>query len=251
MARRRLDTCLRWAPSAGPRIRSRSRPERQEQCSPQLRPTAPTTSGCGRSMSGTSATSNEFTLRVGCTAPPPPPTALKVQFTASVVTLMWLPPTGSQERQLIEAGSGPGLTNIASLTLPATQAAFTASAPQWSVPMCEPGPRTAAARAHPQVRFSSLWVRACRSPAHRLGLWPMSRAGTSRFPGWRQPAQSPGYLLGPTVVPKGSRSRRIPLGPTTVFAANNAPLGTFYMRVRAVNAAGVGPPTADAMVVVP
>ena len=76
-------------------------------------------------------------------------------------------------------------------------------------------------------------------------------AGRNVSLAWVAPAGPvTGYLLEYGGA-EGLTLSSIPLGPTTVFAANNAPPGTFYVRVRAVNAAGVGPPTLDAVVVVP
>jgi hypothetical protein len=66
---------------------------------------------------GTSSPSNEVTLTVGCTAAPGAPVLSVVQNSGGVVTLAWSGTTGAPTRFFIEAGTGPGLSNLASLDL--------------------------------------------------------------------------------------------------------------------------------------
>ena len=47
-----------------------------------------------------------------------------------------------------------------------------------------------------------------------------------------------------------SNGARVAIGPATSFATGGVGRGTYYVRVRAVNGAGSGPPSADATVVV-
>jgi glucose/arabinose dehydrogenase len=66
---------------------------------------------------GMSAPSNEVVVRVGCGGAPLAPTGLAFQVAAGgVVTLTWTP-TGESTNHVVEAGSGPGLTNIAAFTV--------------------------------------------------------------------------------------------------------------------------------------
>jgi glucose/arabinose dehydrogenase len=66
---------------------------------------------------GLSAPSNEVVVRVGCGGPPLAPTGLSFQVAdGGVVTLTWTP-TGESTNHVVEAGSGPGLTNIASFAV--------------------------------------------------------------------------------------------------------------------------------------
>lgn len=63
---------------------------------------------------GTSAPSDELQVQVGCTAPPTAPAAPTVQISGRTVSLQWAAATGATG-YLLEAGSAPGLSNLASI----------------------------------------------------------------------------------------------------------------------------------------
>jgi hypothetical protein len=81
---------------------------------------------------GLSSPSNEVAIRVGpepCTIPPQAPTNLQSSVAGGVVTLTWTPPTGpGLSGYRLEAGSAPGLANIAVIDLGVTTV-FQAAAP--------------------------------------------------------------------------------------------------------------------------
>jgi hypothetical protein len=83
--------------------------------------------------SGTSAASNESTLIVGAgcaTAPGPPSGLVIVSNSGGTVVLAWTGSSGSPTTYLVEAGSSPGLTNLANIDLGSTAPGITASAPR-------------------------------------------------------------------------------------------------------------------------
>jgi predicted phage tail protein len=198
--------------------------------------------------SGTRAPSNEILLQVGCTAPAPQPTALRVQLTGATVTLTWVPPSGAVERQVIEAGSATGLTNLASVTLPPTQSSFTATAPNGTYFVRARAANSCGTSAPSSEVFFTVGA-GVALPGAPTGLVG-NVTGRDVSLSWMAPtAPVTGYLL-EYGSGAGLTRASIPLGSETVFAANDVPVGTFYLRVRAVNAAGVGPPTADVVLVV-
>jgi uncharacterized protein DUF6252/fibronectin type III domain protein len=73
-----------------------------------------------KSAGGLSAPSNEVTLVVGggpCAAPGPPSGLALTSNAGGTIVLTWAPGSGSPTSYLIEAGSGPGLTNLANSDL--------------------------------------------------------------------------------------------------------------------------------------
>jgi hypothetical protein len=79
---------------------------------------------------GNSAASNEAALVVGagCSAPPPAPGALQAALnTGGTVVLVWTSAAGAST-YVVEAGSAPGLTNLANSDLGSTATSFTALA---------------------------------------------------------------------------------------------------------------------------
>ena len=81
---------------------------------------------------GESASSNEVIVNVGaggCAGPPNPPVGLSTTVTGSFVTLNWATSGGCPATNyILSAGSGPGSSDIAIVTLGATTS-FSASAP--------------------------------------------------------------------------------------------------------------------------
>jgi predicted phage tail protein len=83
-----------------------------------------------RNTAGTSTASNEVSFTVGeasCAAAPP--SAPQFTVIGSLVTLSWSPPVGAAPRSyLIEAGTGPSLSNVASVDTGSTSTSFSANA---------------------------------------------------------------------------------------------------------------------------
>jgi hypothetical protein len=62
---------------------------------------------------------------VACTTPPPSPTNLVGFVTGSTVTLGWSPSTGGPTSYIVEAGSSPGLADLATVDTGSTAGSAT------------------------------------------------------------------------------------------------------------------------------
>jgi hypothetical protein len=82
----------------------------------------------GSNGAGVGPASNEAQLVVGCTSPPGPPAGLSiVQNSGGTVVLAWTQSGGGPTSYIIEAGSAPGLANLATIDLGRPDLAFTAT----------------------------------------------------------------------------------------------------------------------------
>ena len=84
----------------------------------------------GRNNVGFGAASNEVLVQVGggCTLPGPP-ASLVASVSNQSVTLAWGAPSGSVVEYVIEAGSSPGSSNVASLPTGSASTVLAATAP--------------------------------------------------------------------------------------------------------------------------
>ncbi len=201
---------------------------------------------------GAGAPTASLRVDAGCVTPPGPPLGLQGQIAGSSVTLAWQRGTGNVARYVLEAGSAAGLRNIASLSL-------------------APAPTTFAAAATPGTYF--VRVRAANScgvgpPSTEVSLVVGSGSELPGPPGtpsvvvtgstvslsWTPPALGSAptaYRLEAGTSPGLANAALVTLGATPAFSVGGVPRGTYYVRVRAVNPAGVGPPSGDATVTVP
>ncbi|MEZ5288404.1 MAG: hypothetical protein R2712_27080 [Vicinamibacterales bacterium] len=184
------------------------------------------------------APTNEIAVRVGCTAPPPAPTRLAAAVTGLHVSLTWEPPPfAAVTRYVIEAGAGPGLANLARIGVPGSQSGFEVDAPP--------------ATYYVRVRSEN----ACGASAASPDIWmtvggaalpaapEVSVAGTAPTytVQWTAIAGATAYILEAGSTPGASDVARVVVSGTSFGPATVAFGSTHYVRVRAVNAAGVGP----------
>jgi hypothetical protein len=197
---------------------------------------------------GESAPSNEVAVQAGCVAPPPVPSPLTFTTAGSVVTLWWAT-AATASSYALEAGDAPGSSNIGVLPLGNVQS-FTATAPlgvyyvrvRASNACGTSGASNEAAVtldgtiSVPNAPTGLVWILNGRT----LGLqWTPPKTGGMPSGYQIEAGLSPGGLI--ATVPTTTPGLIVP----------NAPSGTFYIRVRAGNAAGLGPPTAEITVSIP
>lgn len=195
---------------------------------------------------GTEQVSNEIRVRGGCDTAPAPPAALTAQLGPGSVTLSWTAPDAIVTQYIVEAGSSPGRADLASIARPGSQTTLTASAP--------------AGRYHVRVRAAN----GCGLSVPSAGVY-FTIGAAGALPGapsglryqflasreaiaWTPPAgEVTGYILEAGTDLGLSNLLVTDVGPYPTFPIPpfTTPRGTYIVRVRAVNAAGVGPPSED------
>jgi hypothetical protein len=187
-----------------------------------------------------SLTANDFEVielgwRGGACTTPGPPQALSSTVTGQLVQLNWTAPaSGGQQQYVLEAGTGPGLANIASLLLP-NSASFSVVAP--------PGTFHVRARAQNACGVSAasnevvVNVGGCAPPAAPTAF-RFTRNGSLVTLNWDPVAGASDYVLevGSTSGASNLLSIALPPGPITA----SAPPGTYFARLRARNGCGAG-----------
>lgn len=195
---------------------------------------------------GDEQVSNEIRVRGGCVRAPSAPAGLAAQPGTASVTLTWAAPDDLVTRYIVEAGSAPGRVDLASIDRPGDQTTLSAQAP--------PGTYHVRVRAENACGNSApsasvyFTVGAAGSPPGAPSGLRFDYVGLVQLISWTPPAgEVTGYLL-----EAGSDVGLADLlvtnaGPYPQFAIPpfTTPPGTYVVRARAYNAAGVGPPSED------
>jgi hypothetical protein len=190
------------------------------------------------------AASNEVVVQVnvGC-ASPPAPTGLTHSLSGSIVDLNWQTVTVAST-YVVEAGSGPGLSNLASMES-GSLARLTATAP--------PGTYYVRVRARnacgtsPASNEIVVVVAGCSTPTAPVGL-SASVNGSAVTLTWQAPGGTvTGYRVEVGSTPGANNLAQFEPGNVTGLAAT-APNGTYHVRVRALSGCGVGPASNEIVV---
>jgi hypothetical protein len=206
----------------------------------------------GRNGFGPGPLSNEVTVQVGpppCTVAPTSPGPLTVTTAASAVSLQWgASPTAAA--YLLDAGSVPGATDVGSFPIAATTS-IVVSAPVGTYYV-----RVRAASAcgvsPPSNEVTVVVDGSVPLPEAPTGL-AATVVGNAVGITWTPPTSGgtpSGYRLEAGYAPGAANAALIN---TTVpaLAAAGVPPATYYVRVRAFNAAGLGPPSSEVTIAVP
>ncbi len=201
-----------------------------------------------RNGDGASAPSSEVPLQVGCVTAPPTPGPLKFTTAASSVSLTW-GAAATASGYLLEAGQSPGASNLGSFAL-ANTTTLVASPPRGvyyvrlrAVNACGTSP------ASNEVAITLDGTVAVPSPPTGLAAVV---AGNLVSLAWTPPTSGgtpSGYRLEGGTAPGGVDTIVNTAAPSLVVPG--VPRGTYYVRVRSFNAAGIGSATADVTVTVP
>jgi hypothetical protein len=188
----------------------------------------------------------------GCVGLPGPPVLLTPVTAGPNVTLSWNTPAfgGRTTSYVLLAGSASGFSNLAVIDTGNASTSFAASAPAGAYYVrvaaangCGMGP------ASNEVTFSL----GAALPGAPIDLSSVTGDGLVSL-SWTSPASGAvpsGYLLEAGSGPGQSNLGTLSTGsPATTFSATAAP-GRYYVRVRAVSAAGPGPASNEIVVDVP
>ena len=162
----------------------------------------------------------------------------------------WDPASGNVGRYILEAGSGPGLSNLATAVLPPA-ALFSAVAPSGTY-FIRVRAGNACGTSAPSAEIFVVVGSAATLPGPPSAPVP-TVSGSNVSLAWTAPVSGDaptGYVLEAGTSRGESNVARVQLGPVASFAAMGAVPGTYFVRVRAVNGAGMGPPSLDATLLV-
>jgi hypothetical protein len=195
---------------------------------------------------GVSAPSSEAVLTVGC-APPESPTMLSGVVSGTSVTLTWQPSATSGASYTVIAGSSSGASNVAQAPV-GTATSLTAPVPagRYFVRVRAVTPCGGA-----ESNEVELLVGLAQLPG-APGVLTHQLVGGNVSLVW-QGTGGPvdGYVIEAGSQPTLSDLVAIRVGNVLSFSAADVPAGTYYVRVRAFNAAGEGSPSNEIAVHVP
>jgi hypothetical protein len=202
--------------------------------------------------SGESEPTPTLRLEAGCTAPPGPPAFVNLFVNGSRLDLDWERGRGNVASYILEVGSASGLSDILTTTLPLSPARIGGDVPPGTYYIrvkaanaCGIGP--ASSEVFAVVGSATAFP---DSPENLTATVSGSNVSFS----WSPPSSGgapTGYVLEAGSGWGLADIARLTLGPVTTFATGPiVPPGTYYVRVRAVNAAGIGPLSNGVVVVV-
>lgn len=196
-----------------------------------------------RNASGTSAASNDTAVVIAadCSTPSSAPTSLSASVNGSDVSLRWSAPAGgcAPTSYVIQAGSSPGLSNLANFSTGNAATTFGASGVATGVYYVRVIAVDAGGRSAPSNEVQVAVNTCVTAPGPTTGL-NFTAIGSTVTLAWNAANGSPtGYI-----VSAGSSSGASNLatartsGPS--FAATGVPAGTYFVRVVATNSCGSG-----------
>jgi len=184
-------------------------------------------------------------------SPPNPPTALTSSVALDAVSLSWTPATtgGSADSYVLEAGSSPGLANIATFVLNSPNPSTVVNAVPSGVYYARVRARNVLGTSGPSPE-TVVTVGPCEAPGAPTSL-AYTTADNLVTITWTPPATgvTQGYWFYAGYAPGDSSALVMPLGPTPVYQAE-APVGTYYVRLAARNSCAVGPSSSPDLQVV-
>jgi hypothetical protein len=201
-----------------------------------------------RNSIGTSGPSNEITISGASGCPlPSAPGNFAATAAGNIVTFQWSAATGNPTSYILEAGTSAGASNLVSIDLGSTTQLVT-PAPNGTffVRMrarnaCGVGP------ASNEVTL----IVGCSGPPSPPASLVASVSGSTVMLSWSVAAGQPvGYVVEVGTASGLSNIARLPVG-SRLSVVGNAPAGTYFIRVKAVNSCGISGPSIERSVVVP
>lgn len=190
---------------------------------------------------------------------PGAPGSFAVTFSGRSVFMTWTPPTtgGAPTSYALEAGSGPGASDLVVVPLGATTSFAAAGVPDGVFWL-----RIRAANASGwgpasnEIGVSMRPTGGCVGLPLAVTFNPATVSGNNVVLSWSAPAAGPGpavtsYVLGAGTAPGLSNITVFDTGSTARSLGAVAPSGVYFLRAAARNACGVGPQSNEVAVVVP
>jgi hypothetical protein len=183
--------------------------------------------------------------------PPSAPTSFSGSVVLNQVTLQWTPATtgGLADSYVIEAGSAPGLANLATLVVNAPATSTVVGAVPTGVYYVRVRARNVIATSGPSPE-ATIVVGPCEAPG-TPGAFGASVADTFVTLSWAAPPSGgpvQGYTLAVGSAPGLANLLVLPLPSSPTSVAAVAPYGDYYARLFARNACGTSGPTPDLLV---
>jgi hypothetical protein len=176
------------------------------------------------------------------------PTDLRATITGTIVRLTWgPPPQGTPASYVIEAGSSAGASNLVTFDTGNSATMLTTAVPLGTYYVrvrARSGGALGGASNEVVVNVAG----ACSTPSTPVGLTHTVNGSAVQL-SWQGAAGATSYLLEAGSDSGSSNLVASDIGNVTTLGAAAAP-GTYYVRVRAVNACGSSPPSNEAIVVV-
>jgi hypothetical protein len=189
--------------------------------------------------------SNELQLRV-----PPlplPPQGLVATIVRFTVTLRWLPGTGSAPATgwVLQAGSAPGQSDVATVPLPAFPRTLAATVPEGRYYVRVIAVNASGASPPSNEVEVTTGPGVCTVPDTPTGLRALAGEGGVRL-SWSVPtgASATGYQLAVGTAPGAADVGAFPL-PSSNVLSTPAPPNTYFVRLAAVNECGASPFSAE------
>ena len=209
-----------------------------------------------RAASGTSAPSNEVTVIVGtssCSQPPASPIGTTASVAGANVTLAWQGPSGScgPTAYVIEAGSASGLSNLIVFSTGNAASTFSAAgvgAGTYFVRVRASNANGVSAPSN-EVRFV-VGLGPCTGPPAATSGLTASVSGSTVALQWTAGAGASTYVIEAGSTSGASNLVVSDLGSAATTLQATAGSGTYYVRVRARNACGIGIPSNEIVVTV-
>lgn len=202
---------------------------------------------------GPSDPSNEITVIVGGTANPPnAPQGLSASVSGSDVTLTWNAPVGggTVSTYIIEAGSSPGASNLASFSTGSTATSFFAPGVGAGTYFVRVRASNAGGTSAPSNEVVIIVGSGCPAPSAPSGL-TASVAGSTVTLNWTAGAGATSYRLQAGSSPGQSNLADFDIGSAaTTLVATNVGAGSYFVRVRSVNSCAIGDPSNEILVIV-
>jgi hypothetical protein len=206
--------------------------------------------GAGTDLSGPS---NEIVVVLGDAAVPPgPPTDLTSSVAGTTVTLAWNPPaTGPITSYSIQAGSSFGASDLANFNTGSAATFFSASGVDAGTyfvrvrAFSASGTSTAS-----NEEMLTVLAGVCNPPTAPSNL-VASVVGSNVTLTWTAGSQAASYQLqvggGPGLSDLVDRNL---LSPATTLFATNVSAGTYFVRLRSINACGLSDPSNELLIII-